>query len=330
MTLDTSLLPWLEHSWRPLSGYIKQDRVPQALLITGAKGLGKNLLARHFAAVLLCQDRAGRDYFCKQCRSCRLIDSGTHPDLIDLSPAEDKSSISVEQIRAKLTETYLKPQFESYRAILIFPADAMTLSASNAFLKCLEEPPERTVFILVTANPAKLPITISSRCQKLDIKFPPHPVLVDWLNSRGLRQNQDTLINLFRYAGLQLDQMTDNRLLKQRAECFNDWMALAGKRTFPAIVSEKWKQVPEAQLINWILSWTTDSIKSINQTNTKWLCNLDFAEKFHALSENIDIKELFSLYSLVLKVRRELGSSLNFQIALEEILVKWSNVIRRN
>ncbi len=326
MTSANILFPWQYNNWLLLRRYIKQHRIPQALLISGSKGLGKYDLAKHFAFSLLCTKPGADALYCKECRSCKLIESSTHPDFIEIKPDEGKSTISVDQIRKVIADTYLKPQFETYRSIMINPAEAMTTSAANAFLKCLEEPTERTVFILLTTNPAKLPATITSRCQKLEVTFPEKSTIIDWMKEAGINQNQETLINLLKASVLSPEQLSNNHTLKQRTDCFEDWLGIARGTFYPAIIADKWKQIPETELLNWLISWVSDLIKCTNRIDPKWLCNLDLTKALQSLSEKLEIIALYGLYSHLLKTRQQIGTSINFQLMIEEILVKWGRL----
>ena len=326
MTVSNSVLPWQEQNWDSLYGYIKQDRIPQALLIFGASGLGKQALANRFAYSLLCCNLGDNGFCCGVCVSCLLINADTHPDLIRIKPDEDKKSISINQIRQVVSNTYLKPQFEAHRVIIINPADVMTIQAINAFLKCLEEPTERTVFILITGKPNKLPATIISRCQKLTVTMPEKNVLSDWLNGQGIHNNQDTLSNLVRGSLLTAPQVADDTLLKQRTNCFKDWLAIAKQSAYPAIVSEKWQKLPETELVNWLISWVSDVIKCACRINVEQLCNQDMVKPLQELSQQLNLRRLFGLYDRLLASRRQLETQANFQIMLEEILVQWQQL----
>ncbi len=330
MTVSHSLLPWQQKAWCLLCNYIQQGRIPQALLITGAKGLGKYTLASRFANTLLCSNLQPGSTPCGKCQSCLLLQAGTHPDLTFITPEEDKATISVNQIRQVVTDTYLKPQFDAYRAIIISPADGLTISAANAFLKCLEEPTERTVFILLSERPSKLPATIRSRCQTLTLTLPDENALHDWLISEGITSNQETLMNLVRDAIITVGQIKDVGLLKQRMDCFNDWLAIANHKNHPAIVAEKWQKLPKADLINWQLSWLIDLIKAASRINLKQLCNQDVASPIQGLSQQLHLTGLYCLYDGLLRSRRQLDTQLNFQLMLEEILVQWQELNRRH
>jgi DNA polymerase-3 subunit delta' len=326
MTANLTILPWQQPSWDLLCNYIKQGRIPQALLITGSSGLGKDHLANLLAFALLCENRNEKGMHCGHCHSCTLINANTHPDFISIKPDEDKSTITISQIRQIVTDTYLKPQFDSYRVIIINPADMMTIQAANAFLKCLEEPGERTVFILIAEKPSKLPATIISRCQLLSLTISDANALRDWLQYQGIHHNLDTCVNLVRGSILSFQQINDAALLKQRGECFNDWLAIALHKNHPAIVSEKWQKIPDTALINWQLSWLTDLIKCVCHINVRYLCNQDMAFPIQALAQQLNLGKVYALYDRLLSSRQQLDSQLNFQLMLEEILVQWQEV----
>jgi DNA polymerase III subunit delta' len=326
MSISHSAFPSQQRNWDSLYNYIKQKRLPQALLITGTSGLGKHSLANRFAYALLCANPQDDGECCGVCNSCVLIKADTHPDLSQIKPDEDKKSISINQIRQIVTDTYLKPQFDTHRVIIINPADVMTGQAANAFLKCLEEPTERTIFILITDKPNKLPATIISRCQKLSITFPEKPVLYDWLKAQGIKDNQETLVNLLKGSIVKPQQLTNHDLLKQRTDCFNDWLAIAKQTNHPAIISEKWQKLPETELINWLISWAVDLVKCTCRINREQLCNQDLIKPLQELSQQLDLRHLYKWYDLLISSRQRLGTQINFQIMIEEILVQWQQI----
>ena len=181
------LLPWQQQNWDQLCNYRMQNRVPQALLITGNKGLGKQHLANQFAFSLLCAKPQDNGLGCGHCDSCLLLNAETHPDFIQIRPDEPGKAITIGQIRSLVTRLTLKPQFESYRVVIVNPADLMNNAAANAFLKCLEEPTERTVILLITDKPAHLPATIVSRCQKLAVAKPDKEIVFAWLKQQNVK-----------------------------------------------------------------------------------------------------------------------------------------------
>ena len=320
------ILPWQQQNWEHLCDYRLQDRVPQALLITGNIGLGKQYLANQFALSLLCAKPQVNGLGCGHCVSCLLLNVETHPDFIRIRPDEPGKAITIGQIRSLVTRLALKPQFESYRVVIINPADLMNNAAANAFLKCLEEPTERTVMLLITDKPAHLPATIISRCQKLAVVKPDKESAGVWLKQQKVETSQGNVFTLLGLAKgsplLALDYVNDGTL-PLRNDCFKAWMDIAKQRRHPAIIAEDWYKLPESPLIFWITSWIIDIIKCCYQIKTGCLYNPDLKESLQELSQQLELKELYKLYDLVLISRQRLNTQINKHTMFEEILIKW-------
>lgn len=143
---------------------VRADRLHHANLFHGPAGVGKHTTARALAAWMNCTGRAGDgDDACGACRSCRLMESGNHPDMVEVKP--DGQYIKIDQVRALQQLTRFRPHEAKRRVILIDQAEALREEAANALLKTLEEPTGETVFFLVTSQPHLLLSTIRSRCQ---------------------------------------------------------------------------------------------------------------------------------------------------------------------
>jgi DNA polymerase-3 subunit delta' len=168
--------------------------VPHAVLIAGPAGLGKRALAGDIGAALLCDARRPDGRACGACRACRLLAAGTHPDfrLISFEVNEDtdklRTEIVVEQIRRLRDAMAQTSQFGGWRVALFDPADGMNTASFNALLKTLEEPAARAVLLLVSDRPALLPATIRSRCQRIELRFPPRAEALAWLAAGGLAE----------------------------------------------------------------------------------------------------------------------------------------------
>lgn len=179
-------LPWHDAAWRALGAAIDAGRVHHATLIEGAPGLGKQRFAERAAAALLCESpAAGAARPCGTCRSCLLVRAGSHPDRLQLTPAEDRRVIDVEQVRERIGELALTAHYASRRVVVVSPAEALGRFAANTLLKTLEEPPGGAVFLLVTARPGSLPATIRSRCSRLAFRAPPRAQGCRWLEREG-------------------------------------------------------------------------------------------------------------------------------------------------
>lgn len=148
-----------ERILRNITSMIKNNRLPHAILLEGEAGLGKKTLAKYIAKAFLChQDEKP----CLLCKSCHLIEVGSHPDLMIVSP--EGSGIKVDQIRKLRNEAYLTPMMSEGRVFIIDLAETMNENSQNALLKVLEEPPAKVCFLLLCSNSNVLLPTIRSRC----------------------------------------------------------------------------------------------------------------------------------------------------------------------
>jgi len=141
-----------------------------AVVIGGPAGSGKSTVARWLAAALLCPSELDREAPCAQCRTCRKVASGAHPDLHVLAPAPERREIAVDDVRALLAALLHQPVEGRARVVLVDPASALNLEGQNALLKTLEEPGSATFLLLPTSRPEALLPTVRSRCERLGLR----------------------------------------------------------------------------------------------------------------------------------------------------------------
>jgi DNA polymerase-3 subunit delta' len=175
--------PWHRDELKDWICRCEQQRLPHALLLGGAAGIGKQRLARALLEWLLCERPAG-GLACGQCRSCHVSASGAHPDYFRLAPEEAGQAIKVDQVRALAEFGERTAQYGGARVALVVPAEAMNRNAQNALLKTLEEPGEHTHLLLVSHQPGLLLPTIRSRCQHRRLPLPGADMAVPWLREQ--------------------------------------------------------------------------------------------------------------------------------------------------
>jgi len=144
---------------------LESQRIASAYLFHGPDGVGKSLAALDFAKALVCEG-GGADA-CGACSSCRRVDSGNHPDVHWYRPVGKMRLVKIGTVRELIAQTGLKAFEAKWKVFVIVEADRMNVEAQNAVLKTLEEPPGRSVLILISSNPAGLLPTIVSRCQEI-------------------------------------------------------------------------------------------------------------------------------------------------------------------
>ena len=149
-----------------ITNSIKADKIPNAYLFTGIRGIGKTTTARIVAKALNCSN--GDDNLCKEnlCENCESITNSSHIDVMELNGA-DKTSIN--DIREIIELSKYRPASAKYKIFIIDEVHQISNSAFNGLLKILEEPPEYIKFIFATTEIRKVPVTILSRCQRFDL-----------------------------------------------------------------------------------------------------------------------------------------------------------------
>ncbi|CAB4550149.1 unannotated protein [freshwater metagenome] len=155
----------------------KESGLQHAWLITGPPGSGRSNAAAAFAAALLCE--AGG---CGDCKSCRMVSLGNHPDVTVL--ATEKVIISIEEIRSLVAASYFGGSISKYQIMIIEDADRMAERSSNVLLKTLEEPPAGTIWILCAPSEADMLPTIRSRVRRVALKQPSSQTVADLLVAR--------------------------------------------------------------------------------------------------------------------------------------------------
>lgn len=167
MKLDWTDIRGQQRAKTLLENALEMDRLHHAYLFKGLSGVGKRLTAHSLAAVINCQQRPEGDFEspCGECRSCRKIAGGNHPDVVTIAP--DGAYIKISQIRDLQTEANKQPHEARRRVVIIDEAHTLTTEAANALLKTLEEPTTRMQLVLVTDQAHRLLDTIISRCQTL-------------------------------------------------------------------------------------------------------------------------------------------------------------------
>ena len=164
------------HVTRTLQNAIKQEKLAHAYLFTGTRGVGKTSIARLFAKAIRCENRKPDFNPCLICASCRDIDAGNSMDYIEIDGA---SNNSVDDVRALIENVNYLPTRGKYKIYVVDEVHMLSVSAFNALLKTLEEPPAHALFILATTDPQKLLGTVISRTQRYDFKNVPVDILRD-------------------------------------------------------------------------------------------------------------------------------------------------------
>jgi DNA polymerase-3 subunit gamma/tau len=167
-----------EGAAKALTSALRLGRIPQGVLFTGVRGVGKTTTARLYAKALNCASRGDDSEPCNVCESCVAIARGAHEDVLEIDGA---SNTGVGDVRALQETIAYVPQRSSYRVYIIDEVHMLSQAAFNALLKTLEEPPAHVVFVFATTELAKVPATIIGRCQTFHLSKLPVATIRDRL-----------------------------------------------------------------------------------------------------------------------------------------------------
>jgi len=216
-----------EHVTRTLSNAIKKDRVAHAYLLSGPRGVGKTSIARIFAKSLNCEQGPSPSP-CLECKNCEEITQGNS---LAVREVDGASHNSVDHVR-DLIESFrsLPAPGSRYKVYIIDEVHMLSLAAFNALLKSLEEPPPHTVLIFATTEPHKIPDTVLSRCQRLDLRaLTPLEIedrLTTVVEAEGLQCESEALRVISRLAQ---GSMRDAQSLLDRVRAFSDDEKITGE-----------------------------------------------------------------------------------------------------
>ncbi|OAH96685.1 DNA polymerase III subunit delta' [Methylomonas methanica] len=333
MSTHHGIYPWQQDNWRQLHAYIEQQRIPQALLFSGASGQGKRHLAEYYARTLLCHTPLADSSACGHCVGCKLFAAQTHPDFLTIEPDEPGKAIGIDKIRQLIVKLALKPQYDdAYRVVIIQPADALNTASANAFLKCLEEPTERTCLLLISEQPSRLPATIRSRCQKIDCATPAHEQAMTWLQQQGAGEHAELLLTLAQGSPLLAKHYAEQNMILLRQQYFEAWLQIAQGKENLLTVAELWQKqekIDLAVVLRWMASWVADIVKYAYRAESPTLANPDLKNALQALAERLELKRLYRFYDNVLTTKSQLNTQLNKQLMLEQLLISWSQLNRQ-
>ncbi|MDR1662121.1 MAG: DNA polymerase III subunit delta' [Azoarcus sp.] len=351
--------PWLEPLWARLVAL--GERLPHAILITGAPGLGKRDLAEALAARLLCERPEPGGCACGHCTPCQWRLAGTHPDLRRLVPeseetrnAADKApgeasdleagggeskakstQIVIGQVRAVQEALTMTSHRGGRRALIVDPAEAMNPFTANALLKLLEEPPDACIFMLVSSAPRKLLPTLRSRCQQWHVPRPDTDALRRWQAVQS-EAGQISAALLAVCGGMPL---AARRLAAQGVEALLERFTndLAEGEIDPLRLAGQWETwlkkdktalaagIGLPMLADWMQRWVSDlsALRLGGRVRYFPTC----AERLARLSERMSVAAASNCYNEFVNVRRVANHPLNPRLFLEDMLLRYARTL---
>jgi DNA polymerase III subunit delta' len=215
----------LGHDWAVdfLRTSLRHGRARHAYLITGSHNIGKSTLAHAFASALNCTQDDPEQRPCGQCRSCRLVRSGNHPDLLYTVNDEKTGALKIESVREVMSMIALKPFDSRYRVAILHDFDRAAPRTQDALLKTLEEPPKHAVILVMAQGLETILPTIKSRCQWLPLRPVPSETVKNILLEKGAPDDQAILIARLSGGriGWALEALNNPIVLEERTDALN-------------------------------------------------------------------------------------------------------------
>jgi DNA polymerase-3 subunit delta' len=241
-----------------------------------------------------------------------------HADLRWITCPEDKFSIGIDQVRELVGELNLTSYEGGGKVAVIEPADAMTHSAANSLLKTLEEPPGNTLLILVVDRPGRLPATIVSRCQRLNVHLPAEATGLSWLQSL---QPGAEWAPVLREAGLApLAAVAALERIDETNAMADEFRAIAEGGAAPLAIAAKWSKLdPE-----FVFGWLSRQVQACISRTSNGIATGVSAVVGDSVLERIDRRKLFCYLDIINRLRGQPVGSFNVQLTLECLLIDWS------
>lgn len=307
---------WIVPEQQALMAAHRAGRLPHALLIHEAPGAGGEWLAHWGARLALCERPAQAP--CGSCTACRRALAWQHPDLQRLAPLEDSRQIRIEQVRDLAAELALTSHAGGYKVAILAPADFLNRFAANALLKTLEEPPPRTLLILVATQPSRLPATVLSRCQRLKVRAPARAEAVGWLKEVRGEGPWDAALAVVGEAPLLLTQADPAAIAETGADTLATLDALSRGNADPLSVAERWARSELALRLLCFERWLTERIRS-DPRGGGLFTEVGGGPYLPAPGPFLNIRGLFGLLDEVRELRNALDVPLNRALALEAL-----------
>jgi len=312
---------------------IEEGKVSHAYLLSGQPHIGKMTLAINLAQALNCQEKRSP---CGNCQSCLRIAAFKHADIrvVSLKSDDDlkpfpRTMISKEQINRIRHETSLPPYEGRARVVIIDGAENMSLGAANAFLKTLEEPSDKVLFLLLAVDESRLPETITSRCQKVELLPVAAVEIEEELKSRGASQEKAELLSRLSHGriGWAITAAENESLIENRRRHIEEAISLInsdyeGRFGYVAKLARQFNKEREVvwDIIElWLDLWR--DLMLLKMGLDEDIINIDIEEELLILSKEFRVDEIKKAMEDIIETERKLKLNANPQLALEVLML---------
>ena len=318
----------LGHEWAvgQLKEQIVRDRLRHAYLFTGPQGIGRRTLALRLAQALNCPQPTHPGEPCRTCSTCQQIERMQHPDLAIVQAETRGGALKVDQIRQLQRSLSLSPYAARYRVAVLLHFEEANLSAANALLKTLEEPPAQVILVVTAETAESLLPTIVSRCEVLRLRPLALDQVIQWLQKRwGLPPEQAQLLAQLSGGrpGYALRLHQDPDLLHRRQAWLDEFSHLLSasrvERFSYAETLAKDKDSLRQALFDWLSLWRDVLLRSAGSAAP--VANLDRIEEIEGLAARVSLETAHGFVAALENTLNMLEGNVNPRLATEVLLL---------
>jgi len=327
------ILPWQELIWQQVLNTKNQNHIAHALLFAGPLGIGKLQFATAFKSSLLCSKNSISEPGCGQCRFCKMSE---HPDFhnvtfeVDEKTGKVSKSIKIDQIRKIIEFSLLHSHYSKAKIIIIHPAEAMTVSASNALLKILEEPPEGTYFVLISNETHNLSATIKSRCQLVQFKIPDANVSRQWLLSQSINKELiEPCLKLAFNAPIAAKDYADKKYIEQHIILINNILSITNNSVDPMDIASTWLKIESNLPLQALYSCLSDLILLKSVGSESEIINDSNRAILQNIANSVSFTGLYVILDKLLLAKHQIKSNISLLGIYEDILNLWQRLTNK-
>lgn len=302
---------------------LAKGRLHHAYLFAGPEGVGKRTLALALAKAIHCAERV--DDFCGQCANCARIEDGNHPDVRTIEPLAGKKEISIQQIREIEKQLNFRSFSGRKKIAVLDPATLMNLSAQNALLKTLEEPPQDSLLVLVATNTGGLLPTLRSRCLRLSFGSLQCAQLANYLASKkGLKREEADFLAAMAMGSLGTALKIDGEEMQEKRRVWIELLSSlkAGDYRAATVTAEGLAKDRDESLkfLEWAGSWYRDLMVHAVTRGSAELVNRDVLARMEHESADDRLEHSLSLIAQTIEAAAAIQRNLNRRMVLENLL----------
>ncbi|WP_283173570.1 DNA polymerase III subunit delta' [Parathalassolituus penaei] len=326
---DMSLYPWQQGVWSDLGRRHQQGGLPHALMFTGPRGVGKQVMSLMLARWLLCSERDRQSLACERCHSCQLWAAGNHPDFMLVTPEDGGRQIRIDSVRQLNEFLSQTPQISRCQVVILRPAEVLNHNAANALLKTLEEPPGESFILLESERFGSVLPTIRSRCQRVVLPVPAHAEAMAWLQQQG--RSADQAADALRHnqgAPLAANAWLEDDGHAQHRRWLEELATWCDGRTRLDLALGHWKTIELEPLVWWMNRVAADLLRAACGASNSQLLDPDVPARLGGAT--LDRTKLLALQSRLAEVLAQVqggAGHFNRQLLVESLLIDWRSLI---